>query len=178
MLLAVVSCGWAVALAQDAAVKAGLGQPLEATTYQIRNKKYQELLRPKDANNADGTRIVLYSPEPWKCMTWKVQPTTNEDCLLRNFFTHKTFSPEKADKVGADPVVQIPFAHQTKDVPVWQFTKLADGTYKITDAQSTNVLTAVPGADGYGEEIVVEPWRNLDEQKWELMKIDPQHLTM
>src|SRR5438067_288718 len=36
-----------------------------AKSYQIRNVKYADLLRPEDANNANGTRIVLYPAQPW-----------------------------------------------------------------------------------------------------------------
>ena len=33
-------------------------------SYQIRNVKFGNLLRPDDANSANGTRIVLYSSRP------------------------------------------------------------------------------------------------------------------
>ncbi len=176
LFLLITFCWMAQAIADDTAATAPAAHSLEATTYQIRNQKYQELLRPKDANNADGTRIVLYSPEPWKCMTWRLQTATNDGYCLRNVFTAKTFS--FAADGTARPVTQIPYSHQPDKNPVWQFTKLEDGTYKISDAKNDGVLTAVPNAGGDGESIVVQPWQNLDEQKWELSKIDPKDLTM
>jgi hypothetical protein len=41
----------------------------EATTYQIRNVKFGDLLRARDAKNANGTPIVLCPAQSWKCMT-------------------------------------------------------------------------------------------------------------
>ena len=60
-------------------------------SYQIRNKKFGDLLRPKDANSAEGTRIVLYPAEPWKCMRWKLKPAGESTFQVRNHFTSKTF---------------------------------------------------------------------------------------
>lgn len=179
------TCSWLLAIvwmativmAQDRAVKPGVGQSLEPATYQIRNKQYQELLRPKDANSAEGTQMVLYSPQPWKCMTWKVQPATNEGYSLRNVFTSKTFAAGKAGE-SSTAVVQVTFSRQPENVPVWQFTKMSDGTYEISEVKTSKALTAVPDVDGYGERIVLQPWQDSDAQKWELLKIDPKELTM
>jgi hypothetical protein len=163
-------------LAEDATVKVSPDQSVEATTYQIRNKKYQELLRPENANGADGTRIVLYSPEPWKCMTWKVQAAAGMGYHFQNLFTSKTFAAD-ADAVQTNPAVtQVPCHHDPDQSPVWHITKLDDGTYKIFDVKTAKVLTAVK--ESGGEKIVVAPWQNGDEQKWELLKMDPQQLTM
>lgn len=62
--------------------------------------------------------------------------------------------------------------------PVWQFTKLKDGNYKITDGSSGKALTAVQNPGEYHTSIVIAPWENLDEQKWQLEKIDLKALTM
>jgi hypothetical protein len=62
--------------------------------------------------------------------------------------------------------------------PVWQFTKLPDGHYKITDSSSGKALTAMQNPGEHQASIVIAPWKNLDEQKWQLEKIDPKALTM
>lgn len=147
----------------------------EATTYQIRNVKFQDLLRPRDANNANGTPIVLYSAQPWKCMTWRLQPD-GDAFHLKNLFTGKTFC---ADKNSAQlAVTQIPLAKNGGGSPAWHFAKLADGSYKISDAQSGKVLTAVKNDGEYEAKIIAAPWHDKDEQKWRLEKMDPKQLTM
>lgn len=165
-----VFCGGAGVLA------AAAGQVPEATTYQIRNVKYGDLLRPKDANSATGTPIVLYSAQPWKCMTWRLQPAGADGFHLRNLFTSKTFCA--STNSPRQFVTQIPLAKDGADAPVWQFTKLDDGRYKITDRQTNKVLTATKVAGEYGARIVISEWQNSDEQKWTLEKIDPKQLTM
>ena len=162
--------------AEDAPAKAN---PVpEATTYQIRNVKHQDLLRPKDANNATGTPIVLYSAQPWKCMTWRLQPAGESGFHLKNLFTSKTFAAGSDTAAPQPSVTQVPLAKDGGDSPVWQFTKLEDGNYKIADSKSSKVLTAVKHAGEYEVKIVIAPWQNQDEQKWQLEKMDPKQLTM
>jgi hypothetical protein len=173
-----VSCGCACAIAEDAPANSKIANAPEATTYQIRNLKHQELLRPKDANNATGTPIVLYSAQPWKCMTWRLQPAGGSAFQLKNLFTSKTFCASTNTNAQQQSVAQVPFPKDGGESPTWQFTRLDDGSYKITDAKSGKALTAVKGSDDYSVKIVISPWQNLHEQKWQLEKIDPKQLTM
>ena len=161
-----------------AADNAGGKSDLSATTtesYQIRNKQFGDLLRPEGANGADGTRIVLYPAEPWKCMTWKLHPAGESVFHVQNHFTSKTFIV-KVD-YGDKNVIQTPFAHEAGERPAWSFSKLPDGSYRISDAKSGEALTAV-GGDGQSVRVVVVPWQDKDGQKWQLEKIDPAKLTM
>lgn len=144
-------------------------------SYQIRNKKFGDLLRPKDANGAEGTRIVLYPAEPWKCMTWKLRPAGDSEFHVQNHFTSKTFIVDTSH--GETNVIQTAFARDAGERPVWRFTKLADGSYQITDMKSGAALTAI-GGDGQSVRVVVAPWQDKAEQKWELEKTDPAKLTM
>ena len=142
-----------------------------AGSYQIRNCKFSELLRPKDANNADGTRMVLHPQEPWKCMTWKLSPAGDSAYYLKNHFTGKTFARQANEK--ASIVVQVPFAKDASTRPAWSLTKLADGFYRISDQQSGEALTA-----SSKEALTLAPWEEKKEQEWELLAIDPAKLTM
>src|SRR5436190_14020625 len=90
-------------------------------SYQIRNSKFDQLLRPENANNADGTRIVLYPAEPWKCMTWKLCPAGDSAFQLQNHFTNKTFENKTNDAPSA--VVQVPFARDPSKRPTWNVIK-------------------------------------------------------
>jgi hypothetical protein len=174
LLLAICLGCWKV-LAGDAANDNP--QALEATTYQIRNVKHDELLRPRDANNANGTPIVLYQAQPWKCMTWRLQAAGDSAFHLKNLFTSKTFCADTNTDNPRQKVTQLPLPKDGEVAPTWQFVRLDDGSYRIADSNSGKVLTAIP--DGLGEyKIVMDVWQNLDEQKWRLEKIDPQDLTM
>ena len=170
--------GRAGAFAEDAPAKANTGATPEATTYQIRNVKHQELLRPRDANSADGTPIVLYPAQPWKCMTWRLQSAGESGFHLKNLFTSKTICAGSGTNEPQPSVTQTPLAKDGGESPAWQFTRLADGSYEITDSKSGQALTAVKNAGENEVKIVVAPWRDLDEQKWVLEKMDPKQLTM
>jgi hypothetical protein len=173
-----ISFGCACSFAEDTPANANSAKSPEATTYQIRNLKHQELLRPKDANGANDTPIVLYPAQSWKCMTWRLQPAGESAFHLKNLFTSKTFCASSNTNAQQQSVTQVPLSKDGGESPTWQFTKLADGNYKITDSKSGKALTAVKGSDDYSIKIVIAPWQNLDEQKWQLEKIDPKQLTM
>lgn len=171
------ACLFVMAAGALAAENTGGKSDLSATateSYQIRNKKFGDLLRPKDANGAEGTRIVLYPAEPWKCMTWKLRPAGDSGFHVQNHFTSKTFIVNASS--GGTNVIQTVFARQASERPVWRFTKLADGSYQISDAKSGNALTAV--SDNGTVRVTVAPWQDKDEQKWKLEKTDPATLTM
>jgi hypothetical protein len=171
---AILAVGFAGAAAESPARPASSAAP---ESCQLRNKKFRELLRPEDASSANGTRLVLYPAQPWKCMTWKMLPAGESAFQLQNHFTSKTFaSAGKADATQA-AVTQVPLSQEGSTRPVWRFTRLPDGLYQITEVKSGQALTAV-SSEGGGARIVVAPWRKGDEQKWEMLKIDPGKLTM
>jgi hypothetical protein len=164
-------------LAADLGVGAAASKALAPESCQIRNKKFGELLRPEDANSADGTRLVLYPAQLWKCMTWKMHPAGESAFQLQNHFTSKTFAPAAKVDGRQAAVSQVPFSRETRERPTWRFTQLPDGLYQITDTKSGQALTAV-ASDGGGVRIVVAPCTEGDAQKWEVQKIDPAKLTM
>lgn len=143
-------------------------------SFQIRNQKFGDLLRPKDASGAEGARIVLYPAEPWKCMTWRVKPVSNSVCQVQNHFTSKTFTV-KSGSEGKD-VTQTAWAREADQRPQWSFTLLPDGSYKICDTKTDEALTAKESGGSVG--IVLAPWKDQAEQKWKLEAIDPAKLTM
>jgi len=171
-------CLFVLTAASGVADNASVQSDLSATateSFQIQNKKFGDLLRPEGANAAVGTRIVLYSAEPWKCMTWKLQPAGESVYHVQNHFTSKTFSVKA--EAGGKNVVQTAFAREPGGRPAWRFTKLADGLYRISEEKSGDVLTAVSD-DGGTVRIVVASWQDKPEQKWQLNKINPAELTM
>jgi hypothetical protein len=150
---------------------------LVSKSFQIRNHKYGDLLRPEDANSADGTPIVLYPAQHWKCMTWKVHASGESRVQLQNHYTSKTFAAKAGDQAQA-PVYQVPLAKDSQDSPTWQVTRLSDGTYKITEVKSGKALTAAKADARSAAKIVIEAGRDGEDQKWDLIEIDPKTLTL
>jgi hypothetical protein len=142
-----------------------------AKSYQIRNCKYDQLLRPRDANNSDGTRIVLYPAQPWKCMTWKFLPAGDTTFQLQNHFTQKTFEA-KTNEAGT-ALVQIPLNRDLAKRPAWKLEKLSDGFYRITDVASGKCLSA-----SAKDAVTLAAPGEQREQEWELIETDPSKLTM
>jgi hypothetical protein len=163
-------------VAAESEASARPAKPATPESCQIRNKKFGELLRPEDANRADGTRIVLYPAQAWKCLTWKLQPAGESVFRLQNHFTSKTFAPATKADGARIPVIQVPLSREAAECPAWRFTTLPDGLYQITEVKSGKALTAVQSDSGV--RIMVAPWEKSEEQKWELLKMDPAKLTM
>jgi len=171
LLLATGLIGLLVTLtvaANDAAV------PPASGSYQIRNEKFGDLLRPQGAKRADGTPIVLYPAQPWKCMTWKVEPTDNDSCQIQNHFTGKTI--EIKAEGTEHRAFQIGAAKDSLGKIRWKFTRLASGLYQISDPKTGEALTAV--AEAGSVHIVTSKWEDRPEQRWKLEKINPDSLTM
>jgi hypothetical protein len=64
--------------------------------YAIKNVLTGMLLRVKDASNKNGTPLVAYDPQNWKCMTWNFISVEGNTYQLKNLFTGKTFQPKQA----------------------------------------------------------------------------------
>ena len=148
----------------------------EPKSYQIHNKKFGDLLRPRDASKRDGAHIVLYPEQPWKCLTWKLTPSGTAGYTLENHFTSKTLAPGEEELAGGKAVVQVPFVGDDAQRPLWQFKQLPDGLYQIVDARSGQALTAV-SAEGGDVRVIIAPWKDRDEQKWNIVNA-PDNLTM
>lgn len=173
--------GWFLSLlpllmagAADGAAKAEL-PTTTPESFQIRNGKFGDLLRPQNANHADGTPIVLYPAESWKCMTWKLIPAGENAFWVQNHFTAKTFHVKPGD--AGQTVTQTAWAQEPQERRRWHFTKLADGTYRISTSESGAALTAIK-SEGGAVRITAAKWEDKPEQKWKLEKIDPATLTM
>jgi Ricin-type beta-trefoil lectin domain-like len=141
--------------------------PEPGGSHGVRNKQYQLFLRPRDASSKDGEPIVLYPQQPWKCMAWKFDKQADGTRLV-NYFTSKTFTVA----TGSSALVQAPVATGAS----WKFVPIENGLYKIQSVSGSGVLTAV-AADGGGDiRVVLQPWKNTDAQKWELVAL-PDHFT-
>jgi hypothetical protein len=85
-------------------------------TYAIKNVETGMVLRIKDANTADGTPIVAYSPVNWKCVTWDFKQVEGDTYELKNLFSGKTMQ-STGNKLEEKPMKDIP-EQQYKFIPV------------------------------------------------------------
>jgi len=61
--------------------------------FALKNVHTGKYVRIRDANSANGTPIVAYSPVNWKCVTWHFQPVGTSGYNLKNLFSGKTLQP-------------------------------------------------------------------------------------
>ena len=156
---------------------AGLALCAPPESFHIRNKKFGDLLRPRNASHMDGTALVLYPAKLWKCLTLKFVPAGESTFQLENHYTSKSFAPDQAAAGAQARVKQVPLSSQSANQPSWKFTKLPGGEYRIVDRSSGRCLTAIPEG-GSGEVFVfTAPCLDSGEQKWELVKA-PDKLEM
>ncbi len=91
-------------------------------TYAIKNVQTGMLLRIKDANKSDGTPLVAYAPQDWKCMTWDFNHVDGSTYLLKNLFTGKTIQSLNGNPLPGDALMQQPIkntvSQQYEFIPV------------------------------------------------------------
>ena len=132
-------------------------------SYQIENVGTGTLLRPQDANKADGTPLVVYPKQAWKCMTWKFQ-TDGDQVTLKNHFTGKTLGKTAADAA----VKQSPLG---ENADAWKFVSVEDGVYRIESVATGEVLTATDD-----DTVALRKYTGDAKQKWKLLD-KPAHFT-
>lgn len=142
---------------------------LAGESHQIRPMGDADLrLRPRDANSADGTPIVLYPSQDWKCMTWKLEPAGDGNAVrLMNYFTRKTFYPD----AGTTAVTQHKAAKTPAEIERWRFIPTADGAFRLEHVATGKTLTI----DAAGK-LTMQPYTGAAEQQWKLVD-KPEHFT-
>jgi hypothetical protein len=133
-------------------------------TYAIKNVSSGMVLRIKDANTANGTPIVPYSPVNWKCVTWDFKNVEGQTYQLKNLFSGKTLQPKGSAAEGGS-LEEQPIASQQ---------------YEFLPGEKNSYLIRVKGTDLYitqGEDNIVlaAKKKNLTSQSWTLVE---QHPTM
>lgn len=159
-----------LSLLLSALALADVNTPAAGDSFQIENAaRPGDLLRVKDARSADGTPLVLYPKQAWKCMTWELQ-ADGEAFRLRNHFTNKTLAPitspttQPAD--ASTPVVQRPLDKEPSPFEAWRFEPIADteGLVRVVHVESGQVLEA----DGNGN-VVLKKSSDAPTQRWRLL---------
>jgi hypothetical protein len=141
--------------------------------YAIKNVQTGMLLRVKDAHSENGTPLVAYYPENWKCMTWNFKHVAGNTYQLQNLLTNKTFQP----KGSADASVAL------EEQPL--NTNSANQQYEFEAIDKDTFMIKLKGTDLYvtpsdkkgtvNSQIVLAKKTNTKNQYWDIY---PQSPTM
>lgn len=133
-------------------------------TYAIKNLETGLLLRIKDANSKNGTPLVAYSPENWKCMTWDFKHIEGDTYQLQNLFTNKTFQAKAAPEAGV-ALEQQPF--QAKDnSQQYEFEPIGKNTFMIKLKGTSLYLTPADKDGKINSQIILAKKTNNKLQYW------------
>jgi len=148
----------------------GFGQVIKGT-YAIKNVQTGMLLRVKDAESENGTPLVAYYPENWKCMTWDFKNTGENSYQLQNLLTHKTFQPVSAAKADAafeeQPLTEGAANQQ------YEFITVKKDTYLIRLKGSDLYVTPADKKGRVNSAIILAARRNSPEQLWLIYEQSP-----
>jgi len=138
--------------------------------YAIKNVQTGMLLRVKDASNKNGTPLVAYDPQNWKCMTWDFKNVDGNTYQLRNLFTGKTFQPKKSTEtlfnLEEQPLV-------TGDVNQ-QYEFIAVGSAYMIKLKGTELfLTPEDKKGSTNSNIVLAKKTNTKDQYWTIYEQSP-----
>lgn len=140
-------------------------------TYAIKNVKTGMLLRVKDASGKNGTPLVAYSPQNWKCMTWDFQSIGKNTYQLKNLFTSKTFQPmgeaREAVTMEEQPLVSDAVNQQ------YEFIKIKKDTYLIKLKSTDLYLTPADPEGSTNSAIVLTKKKDSADQQWSIYLQNP-----
>ncbi len=134
-------------------------------TFAIKNVETGMLLRIKDANGANGTPLVAYSPVNWKCVTWDFKHVDGQTYQLRNLFTNKTFQPQKG--VAAEGVLleQQPMV-MSQASQQYDFIAVEKNVYLVKATGSDLYLTPVDKEGATDTGIMLAAKNGTKLQQW------------
>ncbi len=139
-----------------------------ANTYAIQNVGTDKCLRPYNAGNDDGTKIISYSHNNWECLTWQMIELDKDAYLLKNLYTQKTFEPSATPESGMGLWQQTLGGSRLQ---YWEFIKRADETYLIRLKDTELYLTTT--SDENNSDVILMPRQDSDNQQWRLIRQTP-----
>ena len=149
-------------------------QPKSNGDFALKNVHTGMYVRIKDANGANGTPIVAYSPVNWKCVTWHLQPTdTGAGYVLKNLFSGKTMEPSLAQSKTQIEMEEQPIRATSSR---YVFVPAGDGrSFYIRSGESDLYLTPSDPKGETNSRIILTSKQPGDLQQWTLIE---QHPTM
>jgi len=140
-------------------------------TYAIKNVQTGMLLRIKDANTKDGTPLVAYDAENWKCMTWDFKHIDANAYQLKNLLSGKTFEPAGAIGPGT-PLHQEPI-NTAGTGQQYEFEPAGKNTYLIK-LKGTDLYITPSGENGtVNSSIILASKSGNKLQQWTIYQQSP-----
>jgi hypothetical protein len=140
-------------------------------TYAIKNVQTGMLLRIKDANTKDGTPLVAYDPEDWKCMTWDFKHIGANTYQLKNLLSGKTFEPAGAISTGT-PLHEEPI-NNTGASQQYDFEPAGKDTYIIKLKGTDLYITPSDEKGTTNSSIILAPKSGTKLQQWVIYQQSP-----
>lgn len=140
-------------------------------TYAIKNVKTGMLLRVKDANGKNGTPLVAYDPQNWKCMTWDFLSTGENTYQLKNLFTKKTFQP-LGDAKEAVVLEEQPLLAEAANQH-YEFIKVKKDVYLIKLKATDLYLTPSDPEGSTNSSIILARKNDTTLQQWSIYQQNP-----
>ena len=147
--------------------------PVIKGDFALKNVRTGMYVRIKDANGANGTPIVAYSPVNWKCVTWEFKPVGEGSYTLKNLFSGKTLQPLHGEARAGVAMEEQPMGNDK----VQQYEVIAAGNkqYYVRLKGSDLYLTPSDPGGETNSSIVLQTKKEGDLQRWTLVE---QHPTM
>ncbi|WP_158795314.1 RICIN domain-containing protein [Pedobacter sp. L105] len=140
-------------------------------TYAVKNVKTGMYLRVKDANNKNGTPLVLYHPENWKCMTWDFKHIEGNTYQLQNLLTNKTFQAKSAPGSGISLEEQ---PYKTGDaIQQYQFETVSKDIFMIRLKGTDLYITPSDKEGSTNSQIILAKKTNDKLQYWSIYQQSP-----
>ena len=140
-------------------------------TYAIKNVKTGMLLRIKDASTKNGTPIVAYNPQNWKCMTWDFKSLGPNTYQLENLFSHKTLQPAATAAVGV-AFEEQPMQEGSNNQQ-YEFISVKKDTFLIRLKGSNLYITPADPDGEVNSAIILAEKSGSSLQEWTIYKQTP-----
>jgi hypothetical protein len=136
--------------------------------YAIKNVLTGMLLRVKDASNKNGTPLVAYDPQNWKCMTWNFISVEGNTYQLKNLFTGKTFQPKQADIALEEQPISLGSSNQQ-----YEFEPAGKDIYLIKLKGTDLYITPEDKKGTSNSAIILVKKTKTKEQQWTIYEQAP-----
>ena len=140
--------------------------------FALKNVHTGKYVRIKDANNANGTPIVAYSPVNWKCVTWEFQPSKGGH-ILKNLFSGKTLQPLNGEAKAGVAMEEQPLG--SSKVQEYEVISAGKDQYYVRLKGTELYLTPSDPGGATNSNIILQARQDGDLQRWTLVE---QHPTM
>jgi len=138
--------------------------------YAIKNVQTGLLLRIKDANSKNGTPLVSYTPQNWKCMTWNFKHVEGNTYQLQNLFSAKTFTPA-GEKTEAGTALEEQPLSAGNSIQQYEFIAVDNNTYLIKVKGTDLYITAT--SKEVNSKIILTKKKESQNQRWTIYNQEP-----